>query len=101
MADDTLRVEVAYATPQRQWLLALDVSAGTTAIQAIRLSGLMDELPELDTTNIGIFGESVEHDRVLEDGDRVEVYRPLIADPKEVRREAARRGKSVGRGRAG
>ena len=99
MADDLIRVEVAYATLQRQWLLELDVPAGTTAGEALRLSGLVEDCPDLDTRNIGIFGEHVARDRVLEDGDRVEIYRPLIADPKEVRREAARLGKTMGRRR--
>lgn len=97
MGDGLIRVEVAYATPERQRLLGLSVPAGTTAMQAIRSSGLLEEYPGLDTSSIGIFGEHVEPDRLLDEGDRVEVYRPLSADPKEVRRELAKQGKSMGR----
>lgn len=68
-------------------------------MEAVRSSGLLEEHPGLDTSRIGIFGEQVEPDRLLEDGDRVEIYRPLTADPKEVRRELARQGKSMGRRR--
>lgn len=99
MADPAVRVEVAYATPERQWLIELQLPAGSTAADAIRLSGLLDECPGLDTASIGIFGEHVEQDHPLDDGDRVEIYRPLTADPKEVRREAARRGKTTKRRR--
>lgn len=100
MADDPISVEVAYAAaPDRQRLIELDVPAGAKAIDAIRLSGLLEEFPGLDTTHIGIFGEHIEHDRPLEAGDRVEIYRPLISDPKEVRRELARQGRTMGRRR--
>lgn len=99
MAEALIRVEVAYATPDRQWLTGLDVPVGTTAGEAVRSSGLAEAFPGVDTTRIGIFGEHTVPDRVLEDGDRVEVYRPLIADPREVRRELARQGKSMGRRR--
>lgn len=99
MADDSIQVEVAYAAPDQQWLVALDVPPGTTAAEAIRLSGILEENPGLDTSSVGIFGEHVEPARPLEAGDRVEIYRPLAADPREVRRELARRGKSMGRRR--
>lgn len=97
MAEGLVRVEVAYAAPDRQWLIGLEVPAGTTAREAIRLSGLVEECPGVDTTSIGIFGEHVAQDRIIEDGDRVEIYRSLVADPREVRRELARQGKSMGR----
>lgn len=99
MADDRISVEVVYAAPDHQRLIELDVPAGATAIDAVRLSGLLDEFPGLDTTSIGIFGEHVDHGRPLEAGDRVEIYRPLTADPKEVRRELARQGRTMGRRR--
>lgn len=99
MADDAIRVEVVYAAPDCQRLIGLNVPAGATAADAIRLSGLPEEFPGLDTTSIGIFGEHVEHDRRLQAGDRVEIYRPLIADPKEVRRDLARQGRTMGRRR--
>lgn len=99
MADECIHVEVAYAEPGRQWLVGLDVPRGTTAGEAIRLSGLREAIPGLDTSNVGIFGEHVEPERPLEAGDRVEIYRPLIADPRDARRELARLGKSMGRRR--
>lgn len=96
MADDAFRVEVVYATPERQWLIALDVAPGTTVSEAIHCSGLPEQCPGIDLTNIGVFGERVSHHHRLEPGDRIEIYRPLIADPKDARRELARQGKSMG-----
>jgi len=96
MADDDLRVEVVYATRERQWLIALDVAPGTTVSEAIHASGILEHCPGIDLTNIGVFGERVGHDHQLESGDRIEIYRPLIADPKDARRELARQGKSMG-----
>lgn len=95
MADGDFRVEVVYARPERQWLIGLDVAPGTTAGEAIRASGILEKCPGLDVTNIGVFGESVDHDYRLRSGDRVEIYRPLIADPRDARRELAKRGKSM------
>jgi len=99
MPDGTIVVEVVYARPERQELVELEVPAGTTAGEAVRRSGLAGEGGETQPGDIGIFGEHVEVDRKLEDGDRVEIYRPLIADPKEVRRELARQGRTMGRRR--
>jgi len=86
-----IRIEVVLATPERQELVALDVSAGTTLAEAITLSGLPElfEGFEIDLTKVGIFGQKASPDQVLLEGDRVEIYRPLIADPKEVRRQRA------------
>lgn len=99
MADRTIQIEVAYAAPGEQWLVELGVPAGTTAGEAVRASGILERYPGLDTRSIGIFGEHVGHDRCLEDGDRVEIYRPLEADPREVRRELAKLGRTMGRNR--
>jgi putative ubiquitin-RnfH superfamily antitoxin RatB of RatAB toxin-antitoxin module len=95
---DTLRIELAYARPERQWLLALEVQAGTTARQAVLGSGLNRECPELDLAAcpLGIFGQVVEDERPVRAGDRVEIYRPLQRDPREVRRELAARGLTMG-----
>jgi putative ubiquitin-RnfH superfamily antitoxin RatB of RatAB toxin-antitoxin module len=95
---DTIRVEVVYGTPRRQALLALDVEPGCTALQAIDRSGIREDFPEIPQRPeaIGIFGRKVGYDEVLENGDRVEIYRPLIADPKQVRRERARLKKEHG-----
>lgn len=97
MDDESLRVEVAYAIPGTQWLIELDVPPGTTAGEAIRLSGIVEQVPDIDTTSIGVFGESVKHDHRLRPGDRVEIYRPLTADPREARRELAKLGRSMSR----
>ena len=86
-----ITVEVAYATPQRQLIIALSVPEGTTAIQAARRSGISDEFDglTLEPDMLGIFGRPCPPDQALREGDRVELYRPLIADPKELRRRRA------------
>ena len=88
-----IHVEVVLAMPDRQELVSLEVDIGTSLADAIKLSGLvgMFEGFDLDLAKVGIFGHKVGPDQVLRDGDRVEVYRPLIADPKEVRRQRALR----------
>lgn len=90
-AQNTIRVEVVLAMPGRQELVALEVETGTTLAGAITLSGLPERFEgfELDLKKVGIFGQKASPERVLVDGDRVEIYRPLIADPKEVRRQRA------------
>ena len=95
---ETLTIEVAYARPDRQWLLSLEVPAGTTARTAVLASGLAGDCPELDLARcpLGIFGQVVDDGRVLRGGDRVEIYRPLQRDPREVRRELAARGLTMG-----
>jgi putative ubiquitin-RnfH superfamily antitoxin RatB of RatAB toxin-antitoxin module len=87
-----IQVEVAYGTPDKQRLLVLSVERGCTAGEAIEGSGIRDEFPEIDPqpVAVGIFGLKVDLGHPLRDGDRVEIYRPLIADPKEVRRQRAR-----------
>ena len=99
---ETLRVEVAYALPDEQWLLAVDVPEGTTVEQAIVLSGIVEAAPgvEIDGSRVGIFGKKVALGQVLKAGDRVEIYRPLQVDPKEVRRARGRapREKDAGAG---
>lgn len=89
MAD--VRVQVCYARPGFVFLRELAVPASTTLRAAIEPSGLLAEVPEIDlaVSRVGIFGKSKTLDTVLRDGDRVEVYRPLIADPKESRRNRA------------
>lgn len=90
-----MRVEVAYARPDDQRLIALEVAPGTTAADAVRASGLPAELPETDpaTAPLGIFSQPCAPDCVLRPGDRVEIYRPLRVDPKEARRLRAQRGR--------
>ena len=88
----TIRVEVAYGEPGRQALLAVDLPAGSTvadAIDASGIAGMFGDL-EVDPQRVGVFGRRVGLEYVLGEGDRVEIYRPLLADPKEVRRARAR-----------
>jgi putative ubiquitin-RnfH superfamily antitoxin RatB of RatAB toxin-antitoxin module len=88
MPETMITIEVVHAGLDRQLLRAVEVPAGSTVRQALLLSGVGDEFPELDLAScpVGIFGKAVSHERILEQGDRVEIYRPLQADPKEVRR---------------
>lgn len=90
-ADTPLDIEIAYALPEIQQLIELQVAAGTTAREAIENSGILQRFPEIDLSRheIGIFGKVVKLDHVLSPGDRVEIYRPLIVDPKEARRRRA------------
>lgn len=87
----TIRVEVAYATPEKQSLKSLAVEQGCTVEDAIEQSGIRGDFPDMAVSpgTVGIFSRKVPLDRVLRDGDRVEIYRPLIADPKEARRKRA------------
>lgn len=96
----TINVEVAYAEPDKQLILPVNVDSGTTVGGAIVQSGIMMEFPELDIENskVGIFGKVTVMTTVLKDGDRVEIYRPLIADPKEVRRKRAAENKVTKKG---
>lgn len=93
-------VEVAYARPDKQLILTVHVMPGSTAQQAIEQSGIVQKFPEIDLgkTKVGIFGKLGKLDAVLKAGDRVEIYRPLIADPKEVRRQREAEGKRMKKG---
>jgi putative ubiquitin-RnfH superfamily antitoxin RatB of RatAB toxin-antitoxin module len=86
-----IHIEVAYAAPDKQVLLGLSVQKGTTVAEGIEQSAIQDKFPELkmDIKAVGIFSRKVTLDHVLREGDRIEIYRPLIADPKEVRRQRA------------
>ena len=98
-----IRIEVIYALPDEQDILSLHVDQGTTCEQAIKLCGVLEQYPEIDlgkTNKFGVFGKMAKADRVLKEGDRVEIYRPLIADPKEVRRKRAEEGKVTKKGAA-
>lgn len=86
-----LRVEVVYALHGRQVLRALLLPEGSIVGDAVRASGLLEEYPEIDPKCVGIYGRRVEAGEVLRDRDRVELYRPLSADPREIRRKRARR----------
>ena len=88
---DALTVEVAYALPDRQIIIAVKAFPGITARQAVLASGILDTFPEidLDTSKIGVFGKHIHQHARLQNHDRVEIYRPLIANPKELRRQRA------------
>jgi putative ubiquitin-RnfH superfamily antitoxin RatB of RatAB toxin-antitoxin module len=89
----TIHVEVAYALRERQALVAVEIEEGATIEEAVQRSGILKTFPEIDLqrAKVGIFGRPVALDERMRDGDRVEIYRPLIADPKEVRRRKAGR----------
>ncbi len=97
---DTINIEVVYALPHEQILLKRKVPAGTTVAEAIHASGVLAKHPEIDlaTNKLGIFGKLTKADAVVRDKDRIEIYRPLIADPKEVRRKRAEEGKAMKKG---
>lgn len=100
LQSETMSVEVVYALPQQQSLLSVQVPLGTTAMQAVELSGVLAAYPEIEPTKakLGIFGKLTKADTVLQPRDRVEIYRPLIADPKEVRKKRAAEGKKMKKG---
>ena len=91
---ECIAVEVAYATPEQQVLVALDLPENSTLETAIQASGLLARFPEinLSATAVGIFGKVCELNQSLKTGDRVEIYRALIHDPKEARRQRAAKG---------
>ena len=91
----TIKVEVAYALPHRQALLEVELPLGATALEAAQLSGIVDSFDgvDLDSAKFGIFGQVISPTQILRAGDRVEIYRPLMADPKEVRKARAERAK--------
>jgi hypothetical protein len=95
-----ISVEVIYALPTQQTLLHVQLADGATVEDAIRASGVLDAYPEIDLANnkVGIFSKLVKLDDPVRDRDRVEIYRPLIADPKEVRRKRAEEGKATKKG---
>lgn len=97
---ETMPVEVAYARPDEQVILALEVPVGATLMQAVEQSGILERFAEIDSTTmkVGIFGKLKKADQVLQGGDRVEIYRPLVADPKQVRKQRAAAGKRTGKG---
>lgn len=98
-----MKIEITYALPDRQELVTIDLPEGSTVMQAVEASGLLQKYPEIDpggVNKLGVFAKLAKPDTVLRDRDRVEIYRPLIADPKEVRRQKAAEGKVMKRGAA-
>ncbi len=91
-----MHVEVVYASKDRQMLLNLQVAVGSNVLQAIELSGILNQFEDLSIDiqllrdRVGIYGQSVSLETILQDEDRVEIYRPLMIDPKTARREKAK-----------
>jgi putative ubiquitin-RnfH superfamily antitoxin RatB of RatAB toxin-antitoxin module len=100
MNTEEMMVEVAYALPTQQVILPVKVPTGSNAEEAILASGVLAKFPEIDlaVNKIGVFGKLSKLDAELRHLDRVEIYRPLIADPKEVRRQRAAEGKVMKKG---
>ena len=97
-----MEVEVAYARPDEQVILTVQVPPGTTIAEAISLSGVLERFPEIDlaASKVGVFGKVGRLEQELAAGDRVEIYRALIADPKEARKQRAAEGKAMKKGAA-
>ncbi len=93
---DAFMVEVAYATPERQQILEYMAGPNSTVEEAIRGSGILERFPEIDLEQqkVGIFSKAAKLDSPLREGDRVEIYRELLADPKEVRKRRAAESKA-------
>jgi putative ubiquitin-RnfH superfamily antitoxin RatB of RatAB toxin-antitoxin module len=98
--NDHITVEIAYALPQQQLIIPVNVAPETTAEDAIKVSGITEKFPDIDLSKnqIGIFGKLTKLDTPLRHLDRVEIYRALIADPKEVRKQRAADGKAMKKG---
>lgn len=88
-----LKCEVAYARPDRQFVVTVELGEGATARDALLASGLIEACVEVDpaTAVYGVFGRVVRSDHVLHDGDRLEIYRPLREDPRAARRARVRK----------
>lgn len=91
-----VNVEVVYALPEKQFLKSLRVPQGTTVEEVIRMSGLLETRQDINlaVNKVGIFSRAVKLSDEVKEGDRIEIYRPLIADPKELRRMRAERSKN-------
>jgi putative ubiquitin-RnfH superfamily antitoxin RatB of RatAB toxin-antitoxin module len=100
MPETMIPVEVAFALPDEQIILDVELPEGSTVEQAINESGILEHFPQIDLSQnkVGIFGKLAKLDSELRPRDRVEIYRQLIADPKEVRKQRAAEGKKMKRG---
>jgi putative ubiquitin-RnfH superfamily antitoxin RatB of RatAB toxin-antitoxin module len=95
---ERIYVQVCYATPAREYLREFAVAAGTTIEQAIAQSGVLTDIPGIDLAvqPVGIYGKKKPLDTVLRERDRIEIYRPLVADPKDSRRKRAEKKDAKG-----
>lgn len=100
MTKEHITVEVAYALPHQQLIIPVQVAPEANAEAAIRASGILTKFPEINLAElqIGVFGKLSKLDASLRHLDRIEIYRPLIADPKEVRKQRAEEGKVMKKG---
>lgn len=99
---DTIQVEVVYGLAEEQALLSVDVPDGSEVKEVILASNIIEQFPEidLDKVKVGLFGKLTKMDQAVRARDRIEIYRPLIADPKEVRKRRAAEGKRLKKGGA-
>ena len=97
---DKIMIEVSYALPKKQIIIPILVPKDISVKEAIELSGILKKFEEIDLSSnqVGIFGKLTSLDKSLRDHDRIEIYRPLIADPKEIRRKRAAKGKEMKKG---
>ena len=100
MSDNNIKVEVAFARPDEQLIVEVEVPAEVTVEEVIKQSGILEKFPEIDlaVNKVGVFGKLTKLGNTLRPGDRIEIYRKLIADPKEVRRKRAADGKKMKKG---
>jgi len=94
-----ITIEIVYGVPHKQKILTISIDANATVEQGIKESGIMKLFPEIDLAinKVGVWNRAVKLSEILEDLDRIEVYRPLIADPKDVRKRRAEKAKLEGR----
>lgn len=93
-----ITIEVAYAQPEKQKILQLEIEPDTPVLQAVEKSGILQEFPEinLEEAKMGVFGKAIKHDSyVLQEGDRIEIYRPLLVDPKQSRKDRAAKAQAT------
>ncbi|TMO76282.1 RnfH family protein [Pseudoalteromonas aurantia] len=94
-----IKVDVVYAVPHKAVVMSVDVAEGTSAEQVVLQSGILDKCADIDPTDLtlGIWNRTVKGKQAVKEGDRIEIYRPLIADPKDARRQRAEKAKDEGR----
>ena len=97
--NETISIEIAYATPEKQILLEVSVDPNSSVEQAINVSGILKQCPEIDlkSNKVGVWNKVCKLSQSLQANDRIEIYRPLIADPKEVRKRRAQKAIEEGR----
>lgn len=99
MVSNNINVQVIYPLPSEQITFTVSVEQGSNAQQAIEASGILVKYPEIELkkNKLGVYSRLIKLDTVVEDGERIEIYRPLIADPKEMRKRRADQAKQDGR----